>query len=127
MSVKAAQSIASRLSSGYIARRQQRAERLQENLYYASQRQLVWHAFKKHKLAVLSLGGLTILYLLCILADFVVPYDVLQRFKDFNDTPPTTIYFTDVNGALSRPFIYEIVQKLNTATFTYEYKTGQTK
>src|SRR5262245_57540190 len=116
MSANTEQSLVSRISSGYVARRQQRAERLQEKLYYASQRQLVWHAFKKHRLAVLSLVGLVVLYVLCILADFFAPYDTLERFKDFNDTPPTTIHFTDGNGALSRPFVYEIVQKLNTAT-----------
>jgi peptide/nickel transport system permease protein len=126
MSAPTEQSFVSRISSGYVARRQLRAERLQEKLYYASQRQLVWHAFKKHRLAVLSLVGLVCLYVLCIFADFFAPYDPLERFKDFNDTPPTTIHFTDENSALSRPFVYGIVQKLNTATFTYEYTVDET-
>ena len=78
------QSFASRISSGYIARRQERAVRQQERLYYASQRQLLWHGFKKHKLAVLSLIGLVILYLLCIFADFFAPYGTLERFKDWS-------------------------------------------
>src|SRR5258708_9078214 len=106
MSVNTEQPFFSRISSGYVARRQQRAERLQERLYYASQRELLWHGFQKHKLAVLSLGGLTILYLICIFADFFSPYDTLHRFKDFNDTPPTTIHFPDKHASLIHPFIY---------------------
>ena len=115
------QSLASRISSGYATRRQQRAERQQERLYYASQRQLLWHGFKKHKLAVISLVGLLILYLLCVFADFFAPYDTLERFKDFNDAPPTVIHFSDENGAISRPFVYARVQQLDTTTFKYQY------
>jgi len=127
MSVKSEQSFFSRISSHYVARRQRRAERLQEKLYFASQRQLVWHGFKKHKLAALSLVGLTILYVLAIFADFFAPYGALDRYKDFNDAPPTTIHFTDENGNLSRPFVYETVRELNTDTFKYEYTEDQTK
>ncbi len=127
MSVNTGQSFTSRISSQYLARRQRRAERLHEKLYYASQRQLVWHAFTKHRLAVASLVGLSILYLVCIFADFFVPYSALERFKDFNDAPPTSIHFADENGALSRPFIYERTQKLNTATFKYEYADDPSK
>ena len=70
-----------------------RAERTQERLYYASQRQLVWHTFKKHKLALISLGGLIILYMVTIFADFIAPYGALDRFRDYNDTPPTVSPF----------------------------------
>lgn len=121
MSLNAEQSFISRISSGYIARRQRRAERAQEKLYYASQRQLVWHAFKKHRLALISLGGLILLYTVTIFADFIAPYGALDRYQNYNDTPPTVVHFTDENGSLSRPFVYETVRELNRATFKYEY------
>lgn len=121
------QSFVSRISSRYIARRQQRAERLQEKLYYASQRQLLWHGFKKHKLALLSLAGLMILYALTIFADFIAPYGPLERYRDFNDAPPTIIHITDENGNLSRPFVYQTARDLNTDTFQYEYVEDQTE
>lgn len=121
MSSHTSQSVISKILSSYRTRRQRRAERAQERLFYASQRQLVWHAFKKHKLARISLGGLVILYIITILADFVAPYGALDRFRDNNDAPPTTIYFTDENGSLSCPYVYETVRELDRATFTYKY------
>jgi peptide/nickel transport system permease protein len=127
MSLNAEPSFISRISSGYVARRRRRAERAQEKLYYASQRQLVWHAFKKHRLALISLGGLIILYTVTIFADFIAPYGALDRFRDYNDTPPTVVHFTDENGALSRPFVYETVRELNRSTFKYEYVDDVTK
>jgi peptide/nickel transport system permease protein len=127
MSSRTDQSFVSRISSGYLARQQRRAEREQEKLYYASQRQLVWHAFKKHKLAILSLFGLAILYTVTVFADFIAPYGALDRYRDFNDAPPTTIHFTDENGNLSRPFIYKRVRQLNRQSFLYEYVEDQTE
>lgn len=121
MSLNADQSFMSRISSGYAARRQRRAALAQEKLYYASQRQLVWHAFKKHRLALISLCGLILLYTVTIFADFIAPYGALDRYQDYNDTPPTVVHFTDENGSLSRPFIYATVRELNRATFKYEY------
>ncbi len=117
----------SRVVSGYVRRRQERAKRLQERLYYASQRQLVWHAFKKHRLALIALAALAILYSVSILADFFAPFGPLERFKDFNDAPPTGIHFINEEGRLSRPFVYKTVRELNSDTFKYEYAEDRSK
>ncbi|MEM7131075.1 MAG: ABC transporter permease [Chloroflexota bacterium] len=116
-----------RLTSGYTRRRQERAQRAQERLYYASQRQLVWHAFKKHKLALFALVALGILYMLSIFAGFFAPFEPLERFEDFNDAPPTRVRFVDNEGALTWPFVYETVSELNRQTFLYEYTADETK
>ena len=104
-----------------------RAQRLQESLYYASQRKLVWHAFKKHQLARISLVLLAMLYFVSIFADFFAPFETLERFKDFNDAPPTSIHFINADGKLSRPCIYETKRELNTDTFKYEYSVDASK
>ena len=117
----------SRLTSGYVRRRQERAKQVQERLYYASQSQLVWHAFKKHKLALFALVALSILYILSIFAAFFAPFAPLERFKDFNDAPPTRIHIFDKEGTLRWPFVYETVSELNTDTFLYEYAEDETK
>ncbi len=115
------------LFSTYVKRRQERTRRKQESLYYASQSKLVWHAFKKHKLALFALVVLTILYIVSIFADFFAPFGSLERFKDFNDAPPTGIHFVSEDGTLGRPFIYETVRELNKETFKYEYAEDETK
>ncbi len=121
MRVKTQDSLLSRVITGYTQQRQARAQRLQERLYYASQRELVWHAFKKHKLALVALYLLIVLYALSIFADFFAPFGPLARFKDFNDAPPTGIHIISEEHGLTRPFIYETVRKLDTATFKYVY------
>ena len=122
-----AHSFFSRVTSICVRWRETRARRLQESLYYASQRKLVWHAFKKHKLACISLVLLAILYFVSIFADFFAPFGPLERFKDFNDAPPTSIHFINADGKLSRPCIYETKRVLNTDTFKYEYSTDSSK
>ena len=114
-------SFLSRTFRNYVQRRQARAQQVQERLYFASQRQLVWHAFKKHRLALLAVFLLAALYLLSNFADFVDPYAPLERLKNFNDTPPTTIRLINEQGRLVRPFVYQPTRELNRATFKYEY------
>ncbi len=127
MNQTTANSFFSRITSNYIRWREARAQRLQESLYYASQRKLVWHAFKKHKLARISFVVLAMLYFVSIFADFFAPFGTLERFKDFNDTPPTSIHFISADGKLSRPYIYETTRELNTDTFKYEYSVNASK
>ena len=127
MNQTTANSFFSRITSNYIRWREARAQRLQESLYYASQRKLVWHAFKKHKLARISFVVLVMLYFVSIFADFFAPFGTLERFKDFNDTPPTSIHFISADGKLSRPYIYETTRELNTDTFKYEYSVNASK
>lgn len=50
-----------------------------ERYYIASQRELIWRKFRKHKIAMLSSLLLLILYLAAIFADFITPYDVTAR------------------------------------------------
>ncbi len=50
-----------------------------ERYYIASQRELIWRKFRKHKIAMLSSVLLGILYLSATFADFIAPYDVTAR------------------------------------------------
>jgi peptide/nickel transport system permease protein len=102
-------------------RRNERARRLQEKLYYAGQRTLIWHAFKKHKLALVSVFLLGAFYFVAIFAGFFAPYAALERFGNFNEAPPTRIRFVDETGKFKGPFIYEITRELDTKTFKYAY------
>ncbi len=120
-------SYGARVGAGYFRWRQARAKRQQDQLYYASQPQLVWHAFKKHKLAMVALVVLSVLYLLAIFADFFAPFGPVERFKDFNDAPPTAIHIFDPDGALRRPFVYETVRALNRKTFLFDYVRDESK
>lgn len=89
-----------------------------DRFYYATQWELIWWRFKKHKLAVIALVGLAVLYIVALFADFVAPYLPQTRFQGQQQQPPTTIYFTR-NGQLSRPFIYATKRKADPKTFKF--------
>ena len=92
-----------------------------ERAYLASQRQLVWRRFRRHKLALVAVVVLAVLYLTSIFAEFFTPYPALHRFKEFGEAPPTRIRVISPERGLSRPFVFTTVRELDKATFKYRY------
>ena len=80
-----------------------------ERYYLASQWQLMWRKFRRHRLAIV--GGVTVLlfYGAGICAGFLSPNDPKQRFARLKDHPPMGLHFIDAGGRLHlRPFVYRI-------------------
>jgi peptide/nickel transport system permease protein len=95
-------------------------EREEEKYYQASQWRLAWWRFKKHKIALIAIFVLFILYLCAAFAEFVGPYDTATRFENFLDAPPSNIHFFH-DGGFEGPFIYARKTKLDMETFKNEY------
>jgi peptide/nickel transport system permease protein len=94
----------------------------QERLYEASQWQLFWRRFFRHRLAVLALVAIILFYAGAIFADFLSPYD--PRSFDANHTlmPPQRLHFVDDDGTFTlRPFIYASKKELNPVTWETTY------
>jgi len=80
-----------------------------EKYYSASQLDLAWAKFKRHKLAIVAGTILALLYLIAFFADFLAPYGPNARFSDFTNAPPQQLRFVDEQGQFSlRPFVYTI-------------------
>ena len=92
----------------------------QERIYLASQWQLMWIKFKRHKLAVASGIFLAGLYLMILVCEILAPYENQTRHTDFIRAPPQGIHLFDENG-LRAPFVYGYVYKLNLETLKREY------
>ena len=86
-----------------------------EHNYYANQWQLMWWRFRRHKMALLSIVLLLLLYLIAAFADFVAPYDATQRFRRYQQAPPTQIHWFGEDG-LRRPFVYGVAQERDPVT-----------
>ncbi len=73
---------------------------------------IAWRQFRKHPLARLSLGVLSVFYLLAAFADFVAPYP--ERYINTNATfqPPNRVRFWN-EGRLTGPFFYPLEQTLD--------------
>jgi peptide/nickel transport system permease protein len=98
-----------------------------ERYYYAKQWQLIWWRFRRHRLAMLSLVLLVILYLIAIMPGFAAPYSPLQRFENRQQSPPTKVHIFDEDGGLHMPFIYPVSRVLDQATFKYAYTDDTTQ
>lgn len=92
-----------------------------ERFYYAKQWQLIWWRFRRHRLAMLSLVLLIILYLIAIMPGFAAPYLPTTRFEGRQQSPPTKVHIFDENGNLRFPFIYALSRELDQKTFKYIY------
>lgn len=92
----------------------------------ASQWQLIWWRFKKHRLAVASLGFLIMCYVVAIFAEFVAPYKPtsIERLQTF--VPPQIVRVWH-DGAPHRPFIYELERSRDAETARITYVQNREK
>lgn len=91
------------------------------SLEYATQWQLIWHRFRKHRLARIGLIVLGIMYVTAIFADFVVPYGRDTRFRGTDSAPPTRIRIRDEEGRLHAPFVYGLERTRDPDTLRTTY------
>ena len=81
-------------------------QKTDEQYYLASSRQLMWRAFKRHRLALAGGGVLLFLYLVAIMADFIAPYPVTERHTEHAFAQPQRIRFFHDGRFSLRPFVY---------------------
>jgi peptide/nickel transport system permease protein len=82
-----------------------------------SQWQLIGRRFARHKLAVLSLYLLVVLYSVALLADFVAPYAPNQRHLGHLYCPPHALHFSLAQGLHS----FALEQQSDPVTFRKSY------
>ncbi len=83
-------------------------QKLKEDYFTASQRQLIWARYKKNRSALVGAAILVWLIVSGIFAPFLTPYDptIAGRDKDYQNGAPQIPNFCDDNGCSFRPFIY---------------------
>jgi peptide/nickel transport system permease protein len=105
-------------SSGDKGRAELSAE---ERYYLASQWQMMWHKFRRHKLAIVGGAVLLVLYLAAIFADFLAPYSKEIRFEKFSYRPPTRVHLFDDGGTFRGPFVYGTTRERDMETLQLKY------
>ena len=77
------------------------------NLYTASQWQLMWWRFSRHRVAVVSMILLVFAYGAALFAEFVSPHDPNRFSSSWVLAPPMRLHFTRPDGSFSlQPFVY---------------------
>ncbi len=98
----------------------------QEKAALASQWQLMWLKFKRHKLAVWSGAFLVTMYMVAMLCEIFAPYGSQTRNTDFVRAPPQGIHLFH-EGRFVGPFVYGYEQKLDVETLRRNYEIDTTK
>lgn len=100
----------------------------EERYEAASQWRLMWWKFRKHKLAMIALPVLLLLYLSAVFADFLSPVLPQTRFTEYKNAPPQHIRFVDPQSGFSlRPFVYGLKQETDRTTFRRTFKEDTTQ
>ena len=97
------------------------ASSYEEDYYVASQWQLMWRKFRKHKLAIGSIFVLVLLYIGTIFCEFIAPYGLETRDIKYVYCPPQSLHFFDEDGFHFRPFVYGIKRKIDPVTLRRTY------
>jgi peptide/nickel transport system permease protein len=78
-----------------------------EARFAASQWTMIWRRFRRNKAAIAGAVVVLIYYLVAILADFVAPYSLSERFTDHIYLPPQ-VPRIEFDGAVPRAFVYKV-------------------
>jgi len=94
----------------------------EEEYYIASQWQLMWRKFKKHKLAIFGGSILAIFYFVAIFCEFFSTYDIYKRYTKYIYCPPQRVHFFDEKGNFHlRPFVYGLKRKIDPVSWRKVY------
>ncbi len=89
--------------------------------YTASQFQLMWWKFRKHRLALVGTVILGFLAFIALFAEFLAPYDPATRTPEYLNGRPQQLHFVDAEGKFNwRPFTYALAVRMNPETFLLE-------
>lgn len=98
----------------------------EEQYYVASQWQLMWRKFRRHRLGFISAILLVVAYFFAMTYDFWVPYDFQARHEKLS-SPPTSIKLQDADGNWRMPFIYGESDVVDPHTFKRTYIQDESK
>ena len=93
--------------------------------FVASQWQLMWRKFTRHKLAIAGgavLAVLAVCYLFAAFSEFFATRDILKHNAEFVFMRPQKIRFGDENGWRLRPFVYDVQKVVDRKAFRRVYK-----
>ena len=87
-----------------------------DKYYYASQWQLMYQKFRKHKLAMASAVLLIVFYTCAILGNFIAPQGTEQFSGEYVNCAPTPVHFFH-EGKWEGPFVYGLQRERDPETY----------
>jgi peptide/nickel transport system permease protein len=97
----------------------------ESDISVASQWQLMWWKFRKHKAAIVSGTVLILFYLVAVFCEFLAPLDPHQISEFYVHAIPQPIRFVDEDGFQLRPFVYGLTPGRDPVTFRKTYEVNK--
>ena len=96
---------------------------------YASQWQLMWWKFRRHKLAMAGLVIVVLLYMTALFAEFLAPFDANSHDRRGGFHPPQMVHFIDKTdeGIKLRPYVYATDRARDPKTLKTTYQKTDEK
>jgi peptide/nickel transport system permease protein len=98
----------------------------QERYYLASQWRLIWWRLRKHRVAMVSLWFLVVLYGIIPFVECLAPYALRSRHPDQVYFPPQRVHLVH-EGRLVAPFVYGATMTINMETLKREYQEDRSQ
>ena len=87
-----------------------------ETYYTATQLQLMWWKFRRHRLAIIGTIVLGIFVVIMLFCEFLSPYYSQSRNSNYIFGEPQKIHLFDDEGTFQGPFVYGVATKFNKET-----------
>jgi peptide/nickel transport system permease protein len=82
-----------------------------------SQGEMIWSAFKRHRIGNVGTVIILLFVVLAVFAEFIAPYHYGKQYRQYPYSPPSTIHFRNEDGSLSRPYVYKTERTLDKTTY----------
>jgi peptide/nickel transport system permease protein len=99
----------------------------EEQIYTASQWQLMWWRFRRHKMAIISAVVLILLYLVALFCEFVSPHEAHRYDARLALAPPRRIHFWDEEGLQLTPFVYGVKASRDPVSYAKIFEVDETQ
>lgn len=102
-------------------------ERKKEAYYTATQFQLMWWKFRRHRTAIIGSVVLGFFVFIMVFSEFLAPYGSQSRNSDYLFGNPQTPQFLDENGKFIGPFVYGMTTSFDKDTMQLILKEDTSK
>jgi peptide/nickel transport system permease protein len=98
----------------------------EERIFVASQWQLMWWRFRKHRMAIVGGIVLFLLYLIALFWEFLAPYQPERYEVKYAYAPPQLFHFFSEEGFHLRPYVFGLKGTRNPTTLRMTYELDRT-
>jgi peptide/nickel transport system permease protein len=106
--------------------KERRVDEGAERLFVASQWDLMWLHFRRHRVAMVGLIVVLLLYVMALFHGFLAPYEKATRTPYVN-MPPKGIHFVHEGRFSLRPFVYGITVKKDIETMSRTFEADESQ